>query len=182
MGTVYPVSVPHSVSPAHHSWIYRRGVLPILALLRMGATPRRLAWSIAAGLVIGINPIIGTTTALCLAAAFAFRLNVVASQIANHAMFPLEVVLVIPFIRLGSRVFHTAPMPLSPHLFLRAARVAPLALTRQLWLWEWHALVLWAVISVAAVPLLALVLTPLLRRLSARIQHHEYPIVPIAGH
>ena len=50
MRTVYPVCVPHSVAPAHHSWMYRRGVLPILALLRMGATPRRLAWSIAAGL------------------------------------------------------------------------------------------------------------------------------------
>ena len=49
MRTVYPVSVPHSVPPAHHNWIYRRGVLPILALLRMGATPRSLAWSIAAG-------------------------------------------------------------------------------------------------------------------------------------
>jgi hypothetical protein len=148
----------------------------------MGATPRKLAWSIAVGMLIGINPVIGTTTALCLAAAFAFRLNVVASQIANHAMFPLEVALVIPFIRLGSRVFHTAPMPLSPRLFLRAARIAPLALTRHLWLWEWHALVLWAVISVVAVPLIALALTPVLRRLSARVERHEYPIVPIAGH
>ncbi len=174
--------MPHSAAPVHHGWFYRRTVLPILALLRMGATPRSLAWSIAAGLVIGINPVVGTTTALCLAAAFAFRLNVVASQIANHAMFPLELLLVIPFIRLGSRVFHTAPMPLSPHLFLRAIRIAPLALTRQLWLWEWHALVLWAAISVVAVPLLALALTPLLRRLSTRVQHHEYPIVPIAGH
>jgi hypothetical protein len=174
--------VSHSAPPAHHNWIYRRGVLPILALLRMGAAPRRLAWSIAVGLVIGINPVVGTTTALCLAAAFVFRLNVVASQIANHAMFPLELVLVIPFIKLGSRVFHTAAMPLSPRLFLRAIRVAPLALTRQLWLWEWHALVLWAAISVVAVPLLALALTPLLKRLLTRIQHHEYPIVPIAGH
>jgi len=96
--------------------MYRRGVLPILALLRMGATPRSLAWSIAAGVLIGINPVIGSTTVLCLAAAFSLRLNVVASQIANHAMFPLELALVIPFIRLGSRVFHTAVMPLSPHL------------------------------------------------------------------
>src|ERR1035437_7658931 len=78
MRTVYPVCVPHSVAAAHHSWMYRRGVLPILALLRMGATPRRLAWSIAAGLLIGINPVVGTTTVLCLAVAFVFRLNVVA--------------------------------------------------------------------------------------------------------
>ena len=153
-------------------------MLPVLALLRMGATPRTLAWSIAAGLLIGINPIIGTTTLICLAVTFSFRLNVVASQIANHAMFPLELVLVIPFIRLGSRVFHTAAMPLSPHVFFQAARTAPLALTRQLWLWEWHAMVLWAGISVAVAPLIAFTLTPLLERMRGRIQQHQYPIVP----
>lgn len=160
--------------------MYRRGFLPILALLRMGATPRTLAWSIATGLLVGINPAIGTTTALCLAAAFTFRLNVVASQIANHAMFPLEIVLVIPFIRLGSRVFHTPAMPLSPRMFLLAARTSPLALTRQLWTWEWHAFVLWAAVSAVSAPLIALALTPLLERLLNRIQRHRYPILPIA--
>lgn len=179
MRTVYPVCVPHSVPPVHHNWMYRRGVLPILALLRMGATPRSLAWSIAAGLLIGINPMVGTTTLLCLAAAFLFRLNLAASQIANHAMFPVELALVIPFLRLGSRVFHTTPMPLSPRVFLHAARTTPLALTRQVWLWEWHALVLWAAISAAAAPLIALALTPVLRRLLVRVRQHQYPIVPI---
>jgi uncharacterized protein (DUF2062 family) len=168
----------HAAAPVHHNWLYRRAVLPILALLRMGATPRTLAWSIAAGLLIGINPLIGSTTILCLALTFPFRLNLVATQIANHAAFPLELALVIPFIRLGSRIFHTAPMPLSPHLFLAAARTNPLALTRQLWLWEWHAFLLWLAIALVAAPLLALALTPLLRRLLTRIQRHQYPILP----
>jgi uncharacterized protein (DUF2062 family) len=175
------VVVPASPVPKHHNWIYHRGVLPILALLRMGATPRSLAWSIAAGMLIGINPAIGTTTVLCLVAAFSLRLNVVATQIANHAVFPVELALVIPFIRLGSRVFHTAAMPLSPRLFFAAARSAPLALMRQIWLWEWHALVLWAAISVVAAPLIALGLTPILRRLLERVRRHEYPIVPAIG-
>jgi len=175
--TVYPVCVPHSVSPAHHNWFYRHGVLPILALLRMGATPRSLAWSIAAGMLIGINPVVGSTTLLCLAVAFQFRLNVIASQIANHAMFPLELALIVPFIRLGSRVFHTAAMPLAPRVFLQAARTAPLTLTRDLWMWVWHAFVLWAAMALVAVPLLALVLTPLLERLHARVRRHQYTIV-----
>jgi len=161
--------------------MYRRFVLPILALLRMGASPRKLAWSIAMGLLIGINPLLGTTTIISLAVAFVFRLNLVASQMANHIAWPLEILLVIPFIRLGARVFRTAPMPLSPHLFLQAARASPIALIRQLWLWEWHALVLWAAISVVAMPLIALTLTPLLQRLYDRIHRHEYPIVPALG-
>jgi len=181
MRTVYPVTVPKSAPPTRHNWMYRRGVLPILALLRMGATPRTLAWSIAAGLLIGINPVIGSTTVLCLAAAFSFRLNIVASQIANHAVFPLEIALVVPFIRLGSHVFHTAAMPLSPGLFLQAVRTTPLVLARQLWLWEWHAFVLWAAISAAAAPLLAVALIPLLRGLLLRIQRRQYPVVPASS-
>ncbi len=133
------------------------------------------------GMLVGINPVLGTTTVLCLAASVSLRLNVVASQIANHAMFLLELALVVPFIRLGSRVFHTAAMPLSPHMFLLAARTSPLVLTRRLWMWEWHAFVLWAAISVVAAPLIALALTPLLQRLLNRIQHHQYPIMPISA-
>lgn len=143
----------------------------------MGTTPRTLAWSIAAGLLIGINPVLGSTTIFCLAVSFSCRLNLVAAQIANHAMFPLELALVVPFIRMGSRVFHTAAMPLSPRLLLHAARATPLALTRQIWLWEWHAFMLWAGISLVTAPLIAIALTPVFRLLLARIQQRRYPIV-----
>jgi uncharacterized protein (DUF2062 family) len=161
----------------HHNWVYRRLVLPILALLRMGASPQKLAWSIAVGLLIGISPILGATTILCLAAAFLFRLNVAASQLGNHVVYPLELILVIPFIRIASRVFHTAPMPLSANDLIHAASTHPVALSRQLWLWEWHAFLLWAVLAAITVPLIAFALTPILRRLLIRIDRHQYPIL-----
>nr|WP_281372383.1 DUF2062 domain-containing protein [Granulicella arctica] len=183
----FPTVVAYSIfldvnSTIHHGWLYRRLILPILALLRMGATPEKLAWSIAVGAVIGINPMLGTTTLLCLAIAFVFRLNIAASQLANHILYPFELLLVIPFIRLGSFIFHTDPMPLSPASLMHAARTEPIALTRRLWLWEWHALVTWAVLAIVITPLLALVLTPLLRHLLIRIQGHQYPILPTIKH
>jgi uncharacterized protein (DUF2062 family) len=163
--------------PIHHNWIYRRLILPILALLRMGASPEKLAWSIAVGLLIGISPILGATTIFCLAAAFLFRLNIAASQLGNHVVYPFELILVIPFIRIASRVFHTAPMPLSANDLFHAARQNPIALTRQLWLWEWHAFLLWAIVAAIAVPVIALALTPVLRRLLIRVDRHQYPIL-----
>ncbi len=165
-----------SKTPAaiHHNWIYRRVVLPILALLRMGATPEKLAWSIAVGLLIGINPILGSTTVLCLAIAFVLRLNIAASQLGNHIVYPLQLLLVIPFLHIASRIFHTARLPLSATELLHAAREHPVALIRQLWLWEWHAFLLWAAIAAIAAPCLALVLTPLLRRLLVQVQRHHY--------
>ncbi len=147
----------------------------------MGASPEKLAWSIAAGLLIGINPIIGSTTLLCLALAFVFRLNVAASQIGNHIVYPLELILVIPFIHMASRIFHTAPMPLSANQLLHAAHEHPVALFRQLWLWEWHAFLLWIILAIVAIPLIAIALAPILRKLLARVEHHQYPILAKAS-
>jgi uncharacterized protein (DUF2062 family) len=160
----------------HHTWLYRRLVLPILALLRMGATPERLAWSIAAGVVIGINPLLGSTTILCLAVALIFRLNVAASQIGNHIVYPLELLFFIPFLRLGSIVFHTAALPLAPSAILEAARRHPIDLVREIWRWEWHALVIWAGLSVVVMPLIATALTPMLRRLLVRVERRQYSL------
>ncbi|WP_396127143.1 DUF2062 domain-containing protein [Edaphobacter bradus] len=160
-----------------HNWAYRRIALPVLAMLRMGASPERLAWSLAAGIVIGINPLIGSTTILCFAAAFVFRLNIAASQLGNHIVYPLQILLVVPFIRLGSLVFHTTPLPLSPRSLLATARATPIALVRKIWLWEWHALVLWTALAVVLLPVIALALTPLLNRLLVRVERHQYPIL-----
>jgi uncharacterized protein (DUF2062 family) len=143
----------------------------------MGASPQKLAWSIALGLLIGINPILGSTTFLCLALAFVLRLNLAASQLANHIVYPLQLILVVPFIHLASRVFGTAPMPLSANELIHAAREHPLTLSRQLWLWEWHAFLLWTILAVFAVPTFALILTPFLRRLLERVEHHQYPLL-----
>jgi uncharacterized protein (DUF2062 family) len=151
-----------------------------LALLRRGATPRQLAWSLAVGALIGINPILGSTTLLCLALAFIFRLNIVASQLTNHLAYPLQLLLIIPFIRLGSRLFRTAPMPLAAKALVQAARATPLALVRQLWLWESHALVVWAILAAVLTPAIALTLTPVLRHLLTRVQHHKQPVLPEA--
>ncbi len=161
----------------HHSWLFRRTVLPVLALLRLGNSPERLAWSIAAGALIGINPVLGSTTVLCLAAAFLFQLNIPASQIGTHVMYPLELALLLPFLHVGTRLFGTAPLAMSHRVMLNEARHSPINLLRQIWMWEWHALIVWAVFAAIALPTLAGLLTPVLRKLLARVNCGGVPSV-----
>ncbi|RZU43346.1 DUF2062 domain-containing protein [Edaphobacter modestus] len=167
-----PESRPASPGPplARGNILYRRVALPIFALLRRGASPERLAWSIAVGLLIGINPALGTTTVLCFAVAILLRLNIAASQLANHIIYPLQLLLLVPFLQLGSRIFHTEPIPFSTHAMIDSARKDPVELIRRIWRWEWHAFLVWAVIAALLIPPIALALTPLLRRLSIRLQ------------
>ena len=162
-----------------HPFVYRKVVLPVLALLRMGASPQKLAWSIALGLVIGVNPLLGSTTLVCLGLALLFRLNLPASQIANHLMYPVEVALLYPFLRLGAFVFRTGPIPVAPRALFDQVRSHPWPLIKSLWLWEWHALVLWALVAAVLLPVIAAILTPLLQRLLVRAEsHHDAALVP----
>jgi uncharacterized protein (DUF2062 family) len=147
-------------------------VAPLLDLLRYGTTPRRLAWSIAAGIVLGVNPLLGSTTLVTLAAAAIFRLNLIASQIATHLCYPLQIALFFAFIRMGDKVFHTGRLPLHHKALFYAVRHHPLATTRLLWKWEWHALISWALVSLVLTPLLVTILTPILTRLDQRFHHH----------
>ena len=157
------------------SFLRRRVVDPVVQLLRIGATPHQLAWSIAIGAVIGINPLLGSTTLLALAAASALRLNLVASQLGNHLMYPLELLLLPVFLRLGIALFHTPALPLEPKALLHAVKFHPLDTTRLLWSWEWHALVVWAAVAAVAAPLLQWGLRVVLERMLARL--HDEPVV-----
>jgi len=153
----------------------RNVVQPVMQLMRIGATPHRLAWSIAIGIVIGVNPLLGSTTLVALAVAPAFRLNVLAAQIGNHLMYPMELLLCPVFVRLGIAVFHTPRLPLGHGALVHAAKFHPWDTTRLLWTWEWHALVVWCVFAVVAAPLLQRGLRMGLERMFVRL--HEEPVM-----
>lgn len=127
---------------------------PLLRQLRGGVTPRRLAWSLAVGIVIGINPSIGITTVLVITLAWAFGLSQVASQIGAHAASPLHLLLFLPFIELGVHLFHTGRLPMNRRQIEHLSH-HPLRLFRDIWQWEWHALIVWGVMAAIALPLLA---------------------------
>ncbi|HSY36455.1 MAG TPA: DUF2062 domain-containing protein [Acidobacteriaceae bacterium] len=141
-------------------------VNPVMGLLRMGADPNRLAWSLALGVVVGVNPLLGSTTVVVLALAAVFRLNIVASQVGNHAVYPLEWLLFPVFIKVGDAVFGTEKLPLEGHALWYAAKHHPWHTTRLLWRWEWHALVVWAIFAAAATPAVAMAIEPVLRKMA----------------
>lgn len=140
---------------------------PVLRQLRGGVTPRRMAWSLALGMVIGINPSVGLTTLLVVMLAWVLGLNQVASQIGSHVVAPLHLILFIPFIDLGVHLFHTGRLPLSRKQIEHLSH-HPLRLFHAIWQWEWHALVVWGIVAAVAMPLLAMYLRRMLVLLMRR--------------
>ncbi len=146
---------PHMLVPQSIREWFRCHVLhPLLRLLRGGVTPKRLAWSLAFGMVVGINPSVGLTTVFVMVLAWTFGLSKLASLIGTHVVAPLHLLLLIPFIQLGVHLFHTRKLPMDRKQMEHLSR-HPLRLFHDIWQWEWHALVVWAVIAAIAMPLLA---------------------------
>lgn len=146
--------------------LYRRAVDPILELMRQGLTPEKIALSLAFGIVLGVFPILGSTTILCAVAALIFRLNLPAIQLVNYLIYPLQFLLLIPFLRLGEKLFHAAPMRLSVAQMLAMAHADPSHAIATLWLAGLHAMSAWLLIAPAATLLLYFLLSPALRKIA----------------
>jgi uncharacterized protein (DUF2062 family) len=142
------------VSESIREWLRCHILRPLLRALRGGVTPRRLAWSLAVGMVVGINPTVGLATVVAIVLAWIFGLNRLASLIGVHVVTPLHLLLFVPFIELGVYLFHTRKLPLDREQILHLGH-HPLRLLRDIWQWEWHALIVWCVIAATVMPLLA---------------------------
>jgi uncharacterized protein (DUF2062 family) len=72
-------------------------------------SPQKLAMTISLGIFIGSVPILWGSTLICAALAFIFRLNQPGIQAANYLVYPLQLALIVPFYRMGARIFPWGP-------------------------------------------------------------------------
>ena len=147
-------------------FLQRRLKLPLLALLKQGVTPEKLALSLSLGTAIGLVPVLGISTALCALAAVVLKLNMPAVQLVNYLLTPLQLILIIPQLRFGELLANAPRFPITleaglallSHGVINAVQILATAIV--------HATLGWIVLA----PLLAFVLyrlfEPALRHLA----------------
>jgi uncharacterized protein (DUF2062 family) len=149
------------------SFFYRKLIQPIIDLLRQGITPEKIALSLAIGVCLGVFPVLGTTTALCTLAAIVFRLNLPAIQLVNYFVYPLQLALLIPFIRFGEIIFRAPHVSLSLTIIFESIKRSAWQTTKTYWTSGWHAMIAWCLVGPLAIWMLYPVLAPFLRRLAS---------------
>lgn len=134
--------------------------------LRQGISPRRLALTLSVGFAIGCIPLMGVTTGLCLLVAFLFGLNLPAIQAANWLAMPLQLLLLVPFIRLGGRLplVGGGAQPLSLQQLIHCS---PIAFIEKMGGLAEQALAAWLLVAIPTVLLLTAILTLVFRRIPA---------------
>jgi uncharacterized protein (DUF2062 family) len=117
---MYPNSADFARGPAYEGGmgslretLHLRVVQPVKQQLWQGVTPRRLAFSLALGVVVSVMPVLGITTLFALLLSAVLRLNHVAVVAANYAAYPLQIILFIPFFQAGAWITRGPPVPFS---------------------------------------------------------------------
>jgi uncharacterized protein (DUF2062 family) len=174
------LSTPAGEQTAPASWLLRRIVGPLRDQLVQGASPRALALSLGVGAALGLFPILGTTTLLCLAAGVALRLNHGALQVANYLVASFQLPLIYAFVRLGERVLGATPVRFSIPALMAELQADPTGFLARWGVTGLHGVLGWTLVA----PLVALglytLLVPALRLLSRRLRDAA-PTAPAAA-
>jgi uncharacterized protein (DUF2062 family) len=139
------------------SWT-QKVLKPLQSFTGQGMSADGIALCVALGIVLGVFPVFGGPTILCALAALFLRLNLPAIQCVNYLAYPLQLTLLLPFIRLGGWLFRSEP---------------PSAILIHAYTWHAaysivkagaHTIVAWFCVSAPAGLLLYMLLAYLLRR------------------
>ena len=146
-------------------WLRRKVRDPLIAELRQGASPEAVSAAVSVSLALAIVPFIGLTTLLCLIAGRLFRLNHVVMQVVNHTAFPLQILLIVPFVRLGETMTGARHFALTPTAIVDEFNRSIPDFLEKFWLTGLHGLLGWAITVPLACWLLHLILRQTFHRL-----------------
>jgi uncharacterized protein (DUF2062 family) len=135
-----------------------------LRLLRQGTSAHKLALALALGFSISICPVIGPATVILTILALLLRLNLPLIQAANYAASPLQWLLILPFIRLGSALFGRTPVTASAADLASLASRDAAGFLRRFGATALHALGAWALLLPVLIPLLYWIFLAILRK------------------
>jgi len=147
----------------NRGFLYKRTVEPVVALIKQGVSPEKISLGMAWGIVLGIFPVLGLTTILCGLAALVFRLNLPAIQLVNFLVYPLQLVLLIPFFHLGDLLFQIEPLPLSAQELITLLQADLWGTIRAFWNTTLRAIVAWLLVSLPIFLLLHFTLVRLIK-------------------
>lgn len=151
-------------------FLRRKLVDPILGLLRQGLAPRELALCLALGTGIGLFPVLGISTPLLAVIALVQRLNLAAIQLVNYLIYPLQLLLIIPFVRLGEALTGAARQPLTIEAGLELLADGVWNAVVTLWDAIVHATLGWLVVGPIGIYLLYRLLVPMLARAAGSLK------------
>lgn len=155
------------------NWWRRWLVAPVITQLTHGTSPDRIGWTIALGMVVGVFPIMGSTTLVCLLIGWLLRLNQPVLHVFRAVVYPLHLALILIFIRLGERLYGAPLISFSIPQLIGKFKDSPLQFARDFGMAAWHGVSAWLLIAPVAAVLIKMAAMPALRKLSVSLKRRQ---------
>ena len=126
------------------SFWQRRLIDPIKKQLTQGVTPKKISATLGVGAVCGVFPFFGFTSLLNLGVGIALRLNQPILQVLNQLLGPVQLVMILVYVKGGEFIWQTTGTPFSVREMLTS--FAELSLAEFLTKFGWagvHAFTAW---------------------------------------
>lgn len=150
------------------SFWQRRVVQPLVAQLTQGATPDKIAATLAIGTGCSLFPFLGFTTSLNLVVGFLLKLNQPLLQALNYLLTPVHLVMIMAYVRLGEWIWQARDDRFTLEEMLRVFREASLGDFLHRFGWAGlHAFTAWAVTTPVLIAATYWSLRPVIRKLAS---------------
>lgn len=158
---------PLAPAAARRTFWQRRLADPIRAQLLQGTTADQIAAALAVGTACSLFPFLGFTSLLNLAVGVALRMNQPILQVLNQLLGPLQLALILGYVRLGEIIWGEAGDHLTLGEILRSFREMSVSDFLQRFGWAGaHAFTAWLLTSPLLVAVVYFAVRPALRRAS----------------
>ncbi|MDQ5978470.1 MAG: hypothetical protein QG602_1444 [Verrucomicrobiota bacterium] len=161
------MTAPEAIT--RRSFWQRRVRDPIIALFTQGITPDKVALTLAVGTACSLFPFLGFTALLNLGVGLRLRMNQPILQTLNQLLGPLQLLLIVAYVRLGEWVWRAQDARFTIAEMLRVFREASPGEFIGRFGWAGvHAFTAWALTAPLLIATLYWVLRPALRRLASK--------------
>ncbi|MBJ7256313.1 MAG: DUF2062 domain-containing protein [Akkermansiaceae bacterium] len=161
------------VSTTKETWWRRWLVRPVVGQLTCGVSPQKIAWTISLGIVLGVFPVMGTTTLVCFLMGWMLRLNQPVLHVFKTLVYPLHLAMILVFIRMGEHLYQVPLISFSIPQLLERFKVDPLQFVRDFGMTAWYGVSAWLIVAPLAAFLIKLSVMPFLTKLAETIKRRQ---------
>lgn len=152
-------------------WVKRKFIVPILKAIKQGISIERLSVSLALGITIGLIPLYGVTTLIVGLLAVSLRLNFISMQIAHYIVHPIQIALLIPFLKLGDTLINSSNVSFTINEYLYLFKTDFWKALDELWLINLSAIGIWLILAIPLFLILYYSLMYAIKKYTVRLKY-----------
>jgi uncharacterized protein (DUF2062 family) len=127
--------------------ISSRVLIPAANIRKQGFSSETLAFSVSIGIIGGAFPVIGGASYVCLFLTLVFKQNILIAQVANWLSYPIQILLLIPFMKFGNLIIVGGDLTITLNQVVVAFQSGLLNGIREIGIFSLYGIIAWAAVA-----------------------------------